>query len=78
MTRKTIIYGTCARRSQNFIKLLFKKIAQRYISGVVKTAGNNSSIHEYANLVAQGIAESLFLFVLLTLAVGPLKHACIL
>ena len=59
MAGEAIIKSTGTRGIQHFLQSLKEEIAQGYIAIMVQTTGNYRTIHEYANLVAQGIAEDL-------------------
>jgi hypothetical protein len=78
MTCEAIIKSTGTRGIQHFLQSLVEEIAQRNVAIMVQATGNYCTIHEYANLVAQGIAEDLLCLNGLTLLVWPLKDVVVL
>ena len=54
---EAVIDRAGAGGGKDCVKLLREEIAERQNAVGVKTAGNNSAVNEYANLIAQTVAE---------------------
>ena len=54
---KSVVYGFCPGCFQNLLKIFFKQIAQGNIALVVKTAGDNRSVAQDADMVLHSITE---------------------
>ena len=68
--------GACGR--EDMFKAVLVEVAQRHVAVVVETARHNRSVYQYANLIAQGVAEHFLLGSGGALQVGPFEHVVVL
>ena len=71
---EALIDGVGAWRREDFLQTLGVEVAQVHVAVMVQTTGDHGAVDEYANLVAESIAEHLFAGVGFVLEVGPFKH----
>ena len=78
MSGETIVKGLGTGGSQNFIQRLMEQIPQRDVAGMIETTRYYTSIHQYSNLIAKGIAEHIGFFKLGMFGIGPFEHTVVL
>ena len=78
MLRKAIVKGLGSRGRQDFVERLVEEIAQGDVTGMIEATGHDTSVHQHAYLIAEGIAEDILFLKLGMVGIRPLEHAVVL
>ncbi len=78
MLRKAIVKGLGSRGRQNLVERLVEEIAQGDVAGMIEATRHDTTVHQHAYLIAEGIAEDILFLKLGMVGIRPLEHAVVL